>query len=55
MKNHLTLIMMSIIVLFASCKEKKESAVQELTSGINKSNLDTTVSPKTDFYRYATG
>lgn len=55
MKNHLTVVMMSMIVLFASCKEKKESVIKELTSGINKSNLDTTANPVNDFYRYATG
>jgi len=55
MKNYLKLTMMSIIVLLASCKETKQVPEKVLTSGINKTNLDTTVNPVQDFYRYATG
>ena len=55
MKNYLKLTMMSIIVLLASCKETKQVPEKVLTSGINKTNLDTTANPVQDFYRYATG
>lgn len=46
---------MSTILLFTSCKENKKNSEKVLTSGINIENLDTTVSPVNDFYRYATG
>jgi putative endopeptidase len=55
MKNVLKLAMMSSIILFASCKETKQVPQKVLTSGIKMENLDTTVSPVNDFYRYATG
>lgn len=55
MKNVLKLVMMSSIILFASCKETKQVPQKVLTSGIKMENLDTTVSPVNDFYRYATG
>ena len=41
----------ALIFTFTSCTMKKT----ELTSGIDFANLDTTVSPATDFYRYACG
>jgi len=41
----------ALIFTFTSCTMKNT----ELTSGIDFANLDTTVSPATDFYRYACG
>jgi len=51
MKKHFFWAICSLIFTFTSCSMKKT----ELTSGINFANLDTTVSPATDFYRYACG
>lgn len=55
MKIQIVSIVMGILILFASCKEKTKENQRELTSGINVENMDTTVSPAVDFYRYATG
>jgi len=43
--------LIALILTTISCSMKKA----ELTSGINFANLDTTVSPTADFYRYACG
>jgi len=51
MKKHLFWAICALIFTFTSCTMKKT----ELTSGIDFANLDTTVSPATDFYRYACG
>lgn len=55
MKNALKLVMMSSIILFASCKVTKQIPEKALTSGIKFENLDNAISPVNDFYRYATG
>ena len=51
MKNHLFWALSALIFTTTSCSMEKS----ELTSGINFANLDTTVCPATDFYRYACG
>jgi len=51
MKKHLLWALFALIFITFSCSMKKT----ELTSGINFANLDTTVSPTVDFYRYACG
>ncbi|MDR2970965.1 MAG: M13 family metallopeptidase [Bacteroidales bacterium] len=51
MKNRLFWVLVALIITTTSCSLKKT----ELTSGIDYSNLDTTVSPVVDFYRYACG
>ena len=44
-----TLIIMMSLLAFAACAPKSGAPALDL------SNLDTTVSPKADFYQYATG
>ena len=51
MKKHLLWALCALIFTTFSCSMKKT----ELTSGINFANLDTTVNPTVDFYRYACG
>jgi len=51
MKKSLFFALFALIFITFSCSMKKT----ELTSGIIFSNLDTTVSPAIDFYRYACG
>ena len=51
MKKYLILAFGALIFTTFSCSMKKT----ELTSGINFANLDTTMSPGVDFYRYACG
>ena len=54
MKKLPLLIMICAATLLPSCK-KKAAAPTELTSGIDLTNLDTTVSPTEEFYQYACG
>ena len=51
MKLKNLLAIMAILPLFAACTGQQ----QPLTTGINLADLDTTASPGTDFYRFATG
>ena len=51
MKKQFLWVLCALIFTTISCSMKKT----ELTSGINFANLDTTVSPTVDFYRYACG
>ena len=51
MKKILLFALIALIFTTFSCSMKKT----ELTSGINFANLDTTVSPAMDFFRYACG
>ncbi len=48
-----TCIAIMTLGLFAACNQAPKTP--ELTSGIDKSNLDTTMSPAEDFYQYACG
>lgn len=48
-----TLIAVMALGLFASCN--KGPKTPELTSGIDKSNMDTTANPADNFYQYACG
>ena len=48
-----TCIAIMTLGLFAACNQAPKTP--ELTSGINKSNLDTTASPTDNFYQYACG
>nr|MDE5638487.1 M13 family metallopeptidase [Odoribacter sp.] len=45
--------MIALTLLAAGCDQKKESGVASM--GIREVNMDTTVSPHTDFFRYACG
>jgi putative endopeptidase len=51
MKKNLFYALSALIFTTFSCSMKKN----ELTSGINFANLDTTISPTEDFFRYACG
>ena len=51
MKKNLLWALSALIFITTSCSMKKT----ELSSGINFANLDTTVNPAVDFYRYACG
>jgi putative endopeptidase len=51
MKKHFLGALCALVITMNSCSMKKT----ELTSGIDFANLDTTVSPTADFYRYACG
>jgi putative endopeptidase len=51
MKKLSILALSALVLTMNSCSMKKK----ELTSGIDFANLDTTVSPTTNFYRYACG
>ena len=48
-----TLIAVMALGLFAACNNG--SKAPELTSGIDKSNMDTTANPADNFYQYACG
>ena len=48
-----TIITIMALGLFTACNQLSKSP--ELTSGIDKSNLDTTASPADNFYQYACG
>lgn len=54
MKNKFMITMLSIC-LFYSCKNEKSEKAQEPARGIILANMDTTVSPKTNFYEYVNG
>ncbi|WP_047549649.1 M13 family metallopeptidase [Psychroserpens sp. Hel_I_66] len=57
--NIKSILAVSVLSLFAflGCKEepKEETAMVEEIPGINLDNMDTTVSPKDDFYNYVNG
>ena len=57
--NIKSILVVSVLGLFAllGCKEepKDETAMVEKIPGINLDNMDTTVSPKDDFYNYVNG
>ncbi|WP_040280620.1 M13 family metallopeptidase [Psychroserpens damuponensis] len=57
--NIKSILMVSVFGLFAflGCKEepKEETAMVEKIPGINLDNMDTSVSPKDDFYNYVNG
>lgn len=57
--NIKSILMVSVLAVFAflGCKEepKEETAMVEKIPGINLENMDTTVSPKDDFYNYVNG
>ena len=57
--NIKSILVVSLFGLFAflGCKEepKEETAMVEKIPGINLDNMDTTVSPKDDFYNYVNG
>lgn len=49
------LFLLSFVVFFASCKEEKTAIKEELVPGIVLENMDTSISPKDDFYNYVNG
>ncbi|MBT8260300.1 MAG: M13 family metallopeptidase, partial [Bacteroidia bacterium] len=55
--NQILLLALIIMVSFTSCKEesKKDLAEVEKIPGIILENMDTSVSPKDDFYNYVNG
>ena len=51
-----TLALVAIVALMGACKdEKKIAKTEDVERGIILSNMDTTVSPKQDFYNYVNG
>ena len=57
--NIKSILIVSVLAVFAfiGCKEepKEETAMVETIPGINLDNMDTSVSPKDDFYNYVNG
>lgn len=54
MKNKILITILSIC-LFYSCKNNKSEKAKEPSRGILLANMDTTVSPKNNFYEYVNG
>ena len=50
--NKLFIPIIALALMTTACNSKKDAANQ---AGIDLANLDTTMSPKTDFYKYACG
>lgn len=53
MNNKLMLLAVLCIAIFVGCKEKNQTMTKK--SGIDLSDLDTTISPATDFYHFVNG
>jgi len=49
------LLVLLICIAFYSCKEEGKTELAEKIPGINLENMDTSVSPKNDFYNYVNG
>jgi len=45
----------ALLMLTPGCKDKANNQEKPLDNGLNIANMDTTMMPGTDFYRYATG
>lgn len=55
MKKVIIPLMICMIFCLSACKSKQKTEDSGFTSGINLANLDTTASPKDDFYQFACG
>ncbi|MFD2517617.1 M13 family metallopeptidase [Salinimicrobium flavum] len=57
MKRMTKTILVSLVAtaVVTSCKDDKEIAQADESRGINLANMDTTVTPRTDFFRYVNG
>ncbi|WP_165748629.1 M13 family metallopeptidase [Cellulophaga sp. Z1A5H] len=55
MKNKIIIALLGICLTYSCKNEKSETAAKEPSRGIILANMDTTISPKTNFYEFVNG